>query len=391
MNVLFVNHTAEISGAERSLLELITGLPPTISAFVASPPGPLADAVGALGVPVASIPGTEVSFRLDPRETPRGLADIARTAFELGKLVRCFDAEIVHANTARAGLAVALSPRIKAGIVAHIRDCLPRSLVGRLTRIVIGRRADVVVANSRYTADDFRAVTPRCHVRTVYNPIDFRRFDPTRLSRTEARERLNYTQSQHLIGVVAQLTPWKGQDVAIDALALLHEREPHARLLLVGSAKFTSKATRYDNLDYERSLHERVQRLGLGASVDFLGERVDIPEILRALDVLLLPSWEEPFGRVAAESMAMETPVLATDVGGTAEIISDGVDGFLLPPRVPERWAESAALLLVDRNLQLTFGQRGREKVERQFTVPKHAAGILAAYKEAADKARRAR
>ena len=63
--------------------------------------------------------------------------------------------------------------------------------------------------------------------------------------------------------------------------------------------------------------------------MSFLGEREDVPELIRALDILLLPSWEEPFGRALIEAMALEVPVIATSVGGPAEILDDGREGFL--------------------------------------------------------------
>src|SRR5204863_500605 len=72
----------------------------------------------------------------------------------------------------------------------------------------------------------------------------------------------------------------------------------------------------------------------------FMGERGDLAPILRAMDVVLVPSWEEPFGVAVIEAMAMGVPVLATNVGGPAEIVRSGQEGVTLPPRQPERWAQ---------------------------------------------------
>ncbi len=124
-----------------------------------------------------------------------------------------------------------------------------------------------------------------------------------------------------LLGVVAQLSPWKGQDTAIEALRILREQGVDAHLLLIGSAKFVARATRFDNEAYVAGLRARVARADLEDRVSWLGEREDVPELVRALDVLLLPSREEPFGRALIEAMALGVPVLATEVGGPPEIV----------------------------------------------------------------------
>jgi len=159
---------------------------------------------------------------------------------------------------------------------------------------------------------------------------------------------------------------------------------------VVGSVKFRSGSTRYRNDAYLASLHDLVEELSLGDRVRFLGEREDVPEILRALDVLLVPSWEEPFGRVVIEAMAMCTPVLATAIGGPTEVISDGVDGLLLPPRDPARWAEAIRLLLADPARRGSMGRAARAKAMQQFDQPAQAALIAELYRQQLELAVRA-
>jgi glycosyltransferase involved in cell wall biosynthesis len=212
--------------------------------------------------------------------------------------------------------------------------------------------------------------------------VDLDRFNPGLLTREEARTRLDLPQDAQVLAVVAQLTPWKGQDLAVRLLARLRERFPAVRLLLVGTAKFVSEATRYDNIAYERALRELIASLGLEEQVAFLGERPDVPEILRAVDALLVPSWEEPFGRTVVEAMAMEVPVLATDIGGPAETVRDGVDGFLLPPREPERWVEPAGRLLASADMRARMGASGRVRAAERFSGDVLAGELLERYRE---------
>ena len=380
MKVLYVSHTGKVSGAERSLLELLAGLPGTISAHVACPDGDLATAVRELGLPVSRITGTNVSFRLHPIETPRGLVDTVRAAVAVARLARTIDADVIHANTLRAGL-IAIPVGRVAGppVIVHVRDCLPPGRTADLTRRLIMSRAAVVLANSRYTATRF-AGSSNNGVQTVYNPVDLERFDPARVERTDARRQLDLEPSVHALGVVAQITPWKAQDDAIRIIARLRARGVPAILLLAGEAKFVSGATRYDNARYERRLRDLARELGVARAVEFLGERSDVPEIIRALDLLLVPSWEEPFGRSIVEAMAMEVPVVATNVGGPAEIVRDGGEGLLLVPREIERWVDAIAALLAAPDVRAEMGRKGRERVERLFNRQAHVARVLEAY-----------
>src|SRR5205085_2569430 len=253
-------------------------------------------------------------------------------------------AALVHANSIRAGVALAAArlSRPAPGIarIVHIRDCLPRGLVSDATLRLIGASATVVLANSRYTAQSVLAVAPQARVEVAYSPVDLDRFDPARIDRAQARARVGGAgERELLLGVVAQLTPWKGQDTAIEALELLRKRGVDAHLLLIGSAKFLARAARHDNAAYIARLRAMVSAAHLDDRVSWLGEREDVPELMRAPDVLLLPSTEEPFGRAVVEAMAMEVPVLATDVGGPRELVREGQDGRLLPPRAPQAWA----------------------------------------------------
>src|SRR5205807_9246686 len=161
--------------------------------------------------------------------------------------------------------------------VVSVHDCLPPSLSASLTRETIGIGAAVVIANSRHTAERFATRVSHPDVRVVNYGIDEKRFDPSRIDRSEARKRLGLDTEDLVLAVVGQLTPWKGQDHAIRLLAELAPQRPEARLVLAGSVKFASRATRYDNPAYVRELHALTESPGLGEKVLFMGERDDVP------------------------------------------------------------------------------------------------------------------
>ena len=384
MRVLYVNHTSEISGGERSLLELITGLPDEVSAAVACPEGPLANAARRLGVPVEVIRGTEGSLRLHVWHTSRGVLDIARAAWSVRRRAAARGADLVHANSVRAGLAAALASSTGGPpVVVHVHDALPPGRTSALALKAIGRRAAVVIPNSHYTEASVARVHPTASVRVVHGAVDLRRFDPAGIDPAAARALLGLEPSAFVLAVVAQITPWKGQDDAIRTVGLLKRRGLEARLLIVGSPKFVSGATRYDNRAYARLLGRLTESLGLGEEVSFLGERADIPEILGAVDVLLVPSWEEPFGLAIVEAMAMQVPVVATNVGGPVEIIRSGEDGLVLPPRTPEIWAAAIEGLAQNPGLREEMGLKARQQAAARFGVGQHVKEVLSTYEEA--------
>jgi glycosyltransferase involved in cell wall biosynthesis len=276
-------------------------------------------------------------------------------------------------------------------LVVHVHDVLPESKASSLIRLTLRNRADAVIAISSYTAKKFAGGAEVRNIHTLHNPLNTEAFDPATKSRAEARSELGVPAHVPLMGVIAQITPWKGQDRAIDAFSLVHTRHPEARLILVGEAKFVGPGIRYDNLSYLKRLHERVAELGLGQSVEFWGERAEIPTIMRALDMLLVPSWEEPFGRSAIEAMAMETAVVATNLGGPAEYIEDGIDGVLLAPDDINRWADTIVDLLEDPAKREQLGRRASPKVRRLFDRTEYTRKVVEVYEQVIQDARPSR
>jgi glycosyltransferase involved in cell wall biosynthesis len=360
VNVLYVDHTSLVSGAQHALLDLLRGLPPRIVPTLMCPEGPLAQKGRALGVGVRVFPGTAGSFRLHPWHTPRTAGDIARSAFDVRRTAEAIGADVVHANSIRAGLIVGAARRLGAPpTVVHVHDALPPSGPADVVRSVLRRTADAVITISDYTTDCYAANGSRDAIHMLHNPLDLVAFDPGLISKSVARETLGLPGAAPIVGMVAQITPWKGQDVAIKALARMRERRPDVRLLLVGEAKFVGQAARYDNRSFEAWLHRLVRSQQLESRVEFWGERDDVATIIRALDVLVAPSWAEPFGRSVIEAMALETAVIATSVGGPPEFIEDGVNGLVLPPRDVEAWAIALDGLLGDAPRRETIARRG--------------------------------
>jgi L-malate glycosyltransferase len=374
-SVLFVSHTARISGAEHTLLDLLRALPDDVGRVVACPPGPLHDEVATMGIPVVALRGTDAGLKLHPVGTPLALWRLLADGVTIRRAATRHRTSLFHANSTRAGLACAV-PRLAIGpaLAVHVHDVLGADRVSRIVRRVIDATADVVLANSRHVATGLGM--RRSEVVVVDNPVDLARFDPSRVNRGQIRKDLDLAAGEAVLIVVGQLTPWKGQDTAISALAALRDRATACRLLIVGEPVFATAGTRFDNLAYVDGLHSLVRELGVEDRVTFLGARSDVPELLAAADVALVPSWEEPFGRVAIEAMAMGIPVLATDRGGPAEILAEG-GGILLPAREPERWAAAILRLLEEPEERARVGAAGRRRAVARYGLDGFVARVL--------------
>jgi L-malate glycosyltransferase len=388
VRILYLNHTSQMSGGERSLMLLLDGLPDELIGVLACPPGPLAEAAHAAQVPCVPVTGTAGSLKLHPVYTPLAVRDLSRAALEVRRACEELEIDLVHANSIRAGLIAAFARRLGGPpTVAHIRDVLPSGPLSSATMRTLYAGVDAIVANSRYTSDQLPLAPGRPATWVVHNSVDLNRFERAPREGARVREELGLAEGARLLTVVAQITPWKGQNTAVRAVAELRSRGHDAHLALAGSAKFVDKATRFDNESYLQGLHQLTRELEVAEHVSFLGEREDVPAIMAATDLLLMPSWQEPFGRALIEAMAVGATVVATDVGGTGEIVTDGLDGLLLAPDQPERWAEAADRVFRDPAELQRLGDAGRERAQA-FGIDAHVAAVREVYESVSASAR---
>ena len=389
MRVVLVNHTSSWSGGEVALMRLVAALRGEHTCAVACPPqGPLPERLRDAGIEHLPLPDVDLSLRLHPTQTPRGVVQVVRAGVALRRAAGRYRADVVHANSVRAGLVGAVSDRLGGPpTVVQVHDDLPLSRAGRATRVAIARTAAGVVAVSDFTAATFNRTLRSPRAERIYISLDHERCDPARVVPTDLRGELGLPPHARVIGQVAQLTPWKGHETAVRMLAKVRERLPDTHLALVGSIAFATKATRYDNRAYVEQLRALVDELGLSGHVHFLGQRDDVPGLQAAFDLSVLPSWDEPFGTAAAESLAMETPIVVGSVGGVGEYVEDGVAGRVLPPREPDRWAAAAIELLEDPARRAAMGRAGRQRV-LAFNDHTYGREMTSAYHRAVDRRR---
>lgn len=246
--------------------------------------------------------------------------------------------------------------------------------MGRPLRWAMGQ-VDALAAISEFVAGSLRDcgyANDRIHV--VLNAIELQRWDPA-LDRAVVRREFAIPADAPVIACAGRLFPGKGHGEVVKAIAALRAEFPDIRLLVIGRDDFQVMRT-----SYTEELTALAASLGITEHIVFTGHRADMPQVFAACDVFALPSFEEPFGLVYLEAMAMKKPVVALGNGGAVEVVDDGRNGLLVDPDHPDELATHLATLLRDAALRSRFGEDGRRQVETRFTAPRMAADFARLY-----------
>ncbi len=245
----------------------------------------------------------------------------------------------------------------------------------RLICRLLGRFTDLSLAVSRGVRDYLvsQAGLDPAKIRVVANGVDVAAIDAARPGKAVRRE-LGLPESSPVIGLVGRLDHWgKGHKELFEAMAPLMERHPvHA--LIVGGGR---------RMDEVKAL---AASLGLAGEVHFLGPRRDVPDLLNAMDIFVLPSFSEGVSLALLEAMAAGLPVIATAVGGTPEVVTDSENGLLIPPRDAAALAAALERLLADPAWARQLGENARVHVREHFSLDRLGREINAIYEELVEK-----
>jgi glycosyltransferase involved in cell wall biosynthesis len=384
--ILYVHHGADLYGASRSLLRLVSSLPrERFEPHVLLPAdGPLRGRLEAAGAPVAIDPGLVVLHRSLFQGWPARLrlgARIPSSVAAVRRRIRALGADLVHTNSA-----VIVSPGAAARLsgvphLYHVREWFQEfaRLWGPYAAYLT-RSSAYVVAVSEAVAAQFPS---RDNVVVVNNGFDLDEFRIDRAEAGAAFRRRFSLGAEPVIGCVGRIKRVrKGQEVLVEAAALLEARGCRARYVLVG-APFPG------NESHLAALQELVAARGLAGRVVFTGEIEDTRQAYAAMDVLVLPSVQpEPFGGVVMEAMAMGVPVVATAIGGTVDQVAEGETGFLVPPGDPTALADRLQRLLADSDLRQAMSRAGPRRIAERFSMAETVRRLTGLY-DAARAARR--
>ena len=360
MRLLLVIDELDVGGTEQQLVELVRHLPrarwtPVVCCFR---PGRKSAEIERLGVRVVHLPKRgRVDLRL-----VRALITLMRS--ERFDVVQTF---LIGANLW--GRLAALAAGVPVVVASERNVDVWEEPAKRWLGLALARFTDRIVANADAVREYLvgRGADPR-RVVTIRNGVDFGRF-ATSIDRAAVRQGLGFAPEHTVAAVVARLEPQKGQDVVLEVASRLRDRFPMLRWILVGGG------------GAEASLRAEAARRGLGDRVVFTGFRTDAADLLRAADLSVLVSTKEGLSNTLLESLVAGLPVIASRVGGNAEVVAAGA-GVLVPPRDPDALAAAVERLLADPAAAARMGASGREHVRREFAVERMVAETAALWDE---------
>jgi glycosyltransferase involved in cell wall biosynthesis len=353
-SILFVIDGLEFGGGERLFLQLALKLRDRYHFFVATHSGgKFAHELRNLDIEVFSL------------NMIRQLA--LKPFYQIRNIIRHKEINLVHSQGARADFFSRLSGR--RARVPHIVSTIQmpvegfevgflRKMIYRLMDQFSERYVDrfIVVSESlRKTLTEGRGISDE-RVARIYNGIELDQFHPD-LKRSNLRKQLGISAEDPVIGAIGRLVWQKGFEYLIEAMSGILQDISQTKLLLVGEGPL------------RHELEGLARELDVDTRVIFTGFRSDIQDLLSMIDILAVPSLLEGFPMITLEAMAMAKPIVATQIEGIVEQISDSDEGILVPPRDTEALASAILRLIKDRELGNRLGVAARRKIERYFSI----------------------
>lgn len=320
------------------------------------------------------LPGLrERSLNTVLRSVPQGVA-APMDFMELRRYVRSEGIGVVHSSERpRDSLyAVGLAQAAGAKSVVHVH--VKWSNIYSAPAKWAVNHADAVFSISKYVTGTVISMgRDPSSIHTILNCIDPSAWNPD-TDGAPIRQEFGIAPTSKVLASVSRLFHWKGQRELLRAFARVRERVPDVVLLIVGAD------APHEGTSFTEELKGLAGELGIAPYVHFTGARSDIARVMAACDVYTMPSFEEPFGLVFLEAMAMAKPVVGIDNGGTPEVVAHGETGLLSAPWDIPALAQNIVRLLEDPELARRMGQSGRERVLTHFNPQRMAEEAGRAY-----------
>lgn len=358
IRLLFVTPSLYVGGAERQLVQLVRNLDQTRYALtVAVFIGPETATQKGFYAQVSQQPNVSLKVL-----TRNGRFDLIGPVLSLVRLIRAQDIQVMHTFLSLPStFGVIASWLTGVPIIASaIRDSRDLGIVYRICRVIQACTADILVSNSEAGFDN-RFRRRRANFRVIGNGIDLRRFEPRPNVVARLHEEFQLSRFRQLVGMVATLSGFKDHEAFLQLAAKVVAERPGTGFLVVGDGPNRS------------ALEARVAELGLTGDVVFTGYRSDIDTLTGMLDVACLFTnyrvISEGLPNAVMEAMACSVPVVATQGGGTGEVLHDGVEGYLVAENDVDISAGLVLRLLKDETLRSTLGRQGRLSIEKSFSL----------------------
>ena len=298
-----------------------------------------------------------------------------RPVFSIYQYINENQIDIVHAFLNLGVLFGLIAAKLagKPVVCSAIRDAKDHDFMQKIEKRIAACFADIFVANSKAGfTNRFRRLRP--HFRVVYNGADFSRFDDIEDKRTILKNELGLSDFQNIIGMVASLTERKDHETLLNAAPKVLKVFPQTCFLFVGDGPKREELT------------ERVRQLGLHHNVLFLGFRGDVDKIYQIFDIFVLLTNSdvhlEGISNAIMEAMALGVPVVASEGGGTNEIVKNNINGVLVPPKNPTKTAKAIVSLISNKDKAKHFSSTAKKFVREKFNLQEYVEKYENIYRE---------
>ncbi len=312
----------------------------------------------------------------------RSLGSVVPAAIDLARLavyVRRHNIRIIHTSEkprdAVYGVALSKLTRTRSAVQMHV---MFHDQISSKVRWAMRNASALISISDFVTGSLVTRGLPADKIHTVLNSIDVDAWESGR-DGSPMRERLGIGPDEVVVLIAARIFKWKGHRELFESMAPVLREHTYARIVVVGE---DDRRAQPGGTSFTAELRELAAGLGIDRQVTFAGFQEDMEEVFAMADIFGMPSYEEPFGLVFLEAMAMRKPVVALRSGGAPEIVVHGVTGLLSDPGDSETLTAHLRLLVESREERAAMGLRGRERAEAHFRPERMARDIEAAYEQ---------
>lgn len=301
------------------------------------------------------------------------------------KFVKKISPDIVHLNSSTLSPSAIGSKLAGSKVVWHIREPLSNGYFGLrryAIRKIIHKYSDKIIAICKNDADK---LMPSDKIKVVYNFVDFKEFDRN-ISGTNFRREFDLDENTKAVGMLGGVLRIKGTFEFLKSLKKVKENIKNVKYFVIGSypseVKGIKKITSTDNYNYFKEIKSFLRREGLEEDVIFTGVRLDIPEVIAGLDLIVFPSIVPHFARPIIEAGAMAKPVVASNLEGPQELIEDGETGILVDINDPDNLARAIIEILSNEETAKKMGEAGYKRAREMFNADVNVKEIIEVYEE---------
>jgi len=402
--VLFIQVHSGIGGATTSLLQLCLGFKTkglNVEVLITGGDGPLKTWLEENGVKVHLLGGLLSYGHGNGARTPFWSIPPFRPITDLRKLPKTINAyrhfirehhfDIVYLNTSILWPAAIAAKMERKKVITHVREVWYHGFFGLRKRLFIDiteRFSDRIFSISHFSKSQFRV---KDKVNVVYNAVDFSNYDQVTESQAILRDKLGLEQNRIYVLMMGGALPHKGGFLFLKAANVLQKKHKEIAFIILGNidAFYPEKATTLRGIirswlvkDPGQKFQQAIKKYELENTLIRPGSVRNVPEWVKAVDILVFPATEDHFGRPIIEAGYMQIPAIASDGDTSKELIPNETNGLLFRNRSEKDFIEKIERLAMNNTLRENMGEAGRKLAEERYSLDKQVDKVMAVLSE---------